>query len=139
MPKKYDNKVKENALELMNRQSPYEVLKHLDIPVRTLYDWRKKAQIVKEHIFTEIVASSTMKSLDIVDEAIQLARKAGKVAETPLDLVRAAKTLGDLGYKRADITGEIAQSKKELELDSQQKPNLSELLNDLFPHDQSQK
>ena len=59
-----------------------------------------------------MIVSSTTKSLGILDEAIQLARKAGKVAETPLDLVRAVKALGDLGYKRADITGEIAQSKK---------------------------
>ena len=69
-----------------------------------------------------------MKSLDILDEAIKLARKAGKVAETPLNLVRAAKAVGDLGYKRAEITGETAQSKKKLEPDSQQNTRLSELL-----------
>lgn len=138
MPKQYDDKLKKKALELMNRLSPYSVSKQLSIPVRTLYDWRKKAQIVKEQISTEVVVNSTMKSLDILDEAIQLARKAGKVAETPLDLVRAAKALDDLGYKRADITGEIAQSKK-IESDSQQKTSLSELMKDLFPRTQSQK
>ena len=71
--------MREEALELMNMVSPHEVSKRLGIPVRTLYDWKKKAQIVKEQISTEIVMSSTTRSLDIVDEAIQLARKAGKL------------------------------------------------------------
>ena len=47
IPKQYDDGLKEEALKLMNRESPYRVSKQLDIPVRTLYEWRKKAQTVK--------------------------------------------------------------------------------------------
>jgi hypothetical protein len=113
----YPETVKAKARELMVSHSPEEV-KEMDIdgyriPRRTLYEWKKKEQIIKEQIPIVEIIRHTQTASDTIDEAIDIARSVLKFAVTANEHIKLARVVGQLALWKAQITGEIAPIKTE--------------------------